>query len=147
MFKKILIGHDDSPHAWEAFKVAADLAKKYGAKLYVVHVIDTRAIPVPAEVIVKPLRERAERLAKEIEEKKKELGLDIEYIVREGSPVEELSKVAEEKDVDLVVVGSRGLGMVSGYLLGSTSTKIAIACKKNVLIVKPKAETVTPLKP
>ncbi|UXD21807.1 universal stress protein A [Ignicoccus pacificus DSM 13166] len=148
MIKKILMAHDSSEVSWKAFEWAADMAKKYNAELTVVHVIDTRVIP-PIEhkdVILKPLKERAEKLEKEVKEKAKEFDLDVDFVVREGSPVDEITKTAMEKDVDLVVLGSRGLGNVSGYLLGSVSTKIVITCRKSVLIVKPEAPAASPLK-
>ncbi len=148
MIKKILMAHDSSEVSWKAFEWALDLAKKYNAELYVVQVIDTRVIP-PIEhkdVVVKPLIERAEKLKKEVSEKLENANVKGEFIVKEGSPVNEIAKTAEEKDVDLVVVGSRGLGNVSGFLLGSVSTKLVITCKKSIMVVKPEAPAATPLK-
>ncbi len=137
--KKILMAHDSSLCSWYAFEAAADLAKKYGAELYVVHVIDTTVIPdIPhKDLLIKPLKERAERLEKELMEKSKELGVEVKYIVKEGKPVDKILETAEELDVDLVVLGSRGLG-TSGYLLGSVSTKVVVACKRSVFIARRK---------
>jgi len=137
--KKILMAHDSSLCGWYAFEVAADLAKKYNAELYVLHVVDTTVVPdIPhKDLLLKPLKERAERLAKELEEKSKELGVEVKYIVKDGKPVDKILETAEELDVDLVVLGSRGLGM-SGYLLGSVSTKVVVACKRSVLVARKK---------
>jgi nucleotide-binding universal stress UspA family protein len=41
VFKRILLAYDGSQHARKALEVAVDLAKKYGARLYIVEVIDT----------------------------------------------------------------------------------------------------------
>jgi nucleotide-binding universal stress UspA family protein len=148
MISKILMAHDSSQVSWKAFEWALDLAKKYSAELIVVHVIDTRVIPPieHKEVVIKPLKERAEKLGGEVITKMKEAGVKGEYIVKEGSPVDEIAKTAEERGADLVVVGSRGLGNVSGFLLGSVSTKLVITCKKSVMVVKPEAPAASPLK-
>lgn len=137
--KKILMAHDSSLCGWYAFEIAADLAKKYNAELYVLHVIDTTIIPdIPhKDLLLKPLKERAEKLEKEVLEKAKELGVELKYIVKEGKPVNKILETAEEIDADLVVLGSRGLG-TSGYLLGSVSTKVIVACKRSVLIARRK---------
>jgi len=148
LINKILVAHDSSEVSWKAFEWALDLAKKYSAELYVIHVIDTKLIP-PIEhkdVILKPLKERAEKLRKDVSDKLEGSGLKWEFVLREGSPVDEIAKTAEEKDVDLVVLGSRGLGNVSGFLLGSVSTKVVITCKKSVMVVKPNVPPATPLK-
>ena len=147
MFEKILVGHDSSEVSQKAFEVALDIAKKYGSEVVVVHVIDTRSIPnIPhMDVIIRPLKERAEKLEKLVKETFEREGIKGKFVLREGSPVDEIAKLAEEENADLVVVGSRGLGNVSGYLLGSVSTKLVITCKKNVLVVKPQVAAASKL--
>ncbi|HIH90368.1 universal stress protein [Ignicoccus hospitalis] len=147
MFKKILMAHDSSLCGWKAFEVALDLAKKYGAKLYVVHAVDTTAIPdIPhKDVLVKPLLERAEKLKGEVEEKLKEAGVEGEFIVVHDNPVNAIVKKAEDLDVDLVVMGARGAGPVGGYLLGSVSTRVLLTCNRSVLVVKGKAPAASKL--
>ncbi len=148
MFKKILMAHDSSLCSWKAFEVALDLAKKYGAKLYVLHAIDTSVIPniEHKDVLLKPLEERAEKLEEEVKKKLEEAGVEGEFIKVYDNPVSAITKKAEELDVDLVVLGARGLGIVSGYLLGSVSTKVVLTCKKSVLVVKANVPAASPLK-
>ena len=56
-FKKIVVAYDGSDHAKNAIRIASDLAKAFGSKVYVVEVVDTAAMlgmglaPIPAEII------------------------------------------------------------------------------------------------
>ena len=61
---------------------------------------------------------------------------EVETCVRVGRASEEILKCAEEKDVDLIVIGSRGLGGFSRTLLGSVSDKVLNAAKVPVLVNK-----------
>jgi len=147
MFKKILMAHDSSLCGWKAFEVALDLAKKYGAELIVLHAIDVSAIPdIPhKDVLIKPLEERAKKLEEEVKKKLEEAGVKGEFIAVREKPVDAIVKKADELGVDLVVLGARGLGIVSGYLLGSVSTKVVLTCKKSVLVVKGDVPAASPL--
>jgi nucleotide-binding universal stress UspA family protein len=53
-----------------------------------------------------------------------------------GDPADTICQRAEELDVDLVVVGSRGLGMIERVLLGSVSTAVAQRCRRSVLVIR-----------
>ena len=53
-----------------------------------------------------------------------------------GSPAKIIIKVAKKANVDIIVVGSRGLSRVRRYLLGSVSDDISMHAKSSVLIVR-----------
>ena len=53
-----------------------------------------------------------------------------------GNPADVISQVAEEEEMDLVVVGSRGMGGLTGLLLGSVSDRVVTRCAKPVLVVR-----------
>jgi nucleotide-binding universal stress UspA family protein len=56
--------------------------------------------------------------------------------VKRGQPARTIVSTAEEVQADAIVLGSRGLGDVSGLLLGSVSHKVASLAKCNVITVK-----------
>jgi len=138
LFKRILMAHDSSLCGWNAFDVALDLARKYGAELIVLHAIDTSSVPdIPhKDVLIKPLEERAKKLEEEVKKRLEESGIRGKFVVVRDRPVDAIVRSAEEYGADLIVLGARGLGIVSGYLLGSVSTKVVLTSKKSVLVVK-----------
>ena len=54
----------------------------------------------------------------------------------EGNPAETIIKVARSRNTDLIIMGARGLGKLSGLLLGSTSQKVLALAPCPVLIVR-----------
>ena len=59
----------------------------------------------------------------------------IETRLEEGRSSDVIVEVAQEEDVDLIVMGSRGMSGIVGFL-GSTSRHVVEACTKPILIVK-----------
>lgn len=134
---RILVGVDDSDNSTPAVEWAAEIARTTGAEVVAVHALglldrfDPQR-PVPAQ------RHRVE-----IEQRLDTLwcaplaraGVRYRHQVRDGNPVAVLLAAADEEDVDLIVVGSRGMGGYPELLLGSTSTQVAQHSKRPVTIV------------
>jgi nucleotide-binding universal stress UspA family protein len=57
-------------------------------------------------------------------------------IVESDQPVDQIIQHAEKYDYDLVVMGSRGLGMLANVMLGSTSRRVLRRCRKPVLVIR-----------
>ena len=53
-----------------------------------------------------------------------------------GDPATAIARYAQRNKIDLIVMGTRGLGNVKGMLMGSVSRKVANACNVNLLIVR-----------
>ena len=53
-----------------------------------------------------------------------------------GNPAEVLIKIAKKADIDIIIMGSRGLSSVKRFLLGSVSDDISMHSRNSVLIVK-----------
>lgn len=139
MFKKILLGVDGSDHALRAAKVAGDLARIMNADLIIVTAFD----PIPSylgepnlqEAISARLHEANQVLENGIKAVGEIKG-EISNEALEGSAAEVILEVARLREVDLIVVGSRGLGKLSGLLLGSQSQKIIQHATCPVLVVR-----------
>lgn len=139
MFKNILLAVDGSTHAERAAQMAAELARCTQATLRVVVAYD----PVP-DYLGEPNLQAAIsariNAAESILQKALEIIGDIDppphTSILEGPPAEAILNVAETRQVDLIVMGSRGLGRLTGLLLGSQSQKVVSHAKCPVLIVR-----------
>jgi nucleotide-binding universal stress UspA family protein len=146
LFKKILIATDGSDHAKHALNSAIEAADKYGAELIILTVVSPLSPYVYAgeigiDLITKleeDLKEYHRRILSEAAEtvKAKNLGVFFSTRLEEGHPDTVIVEIAKEEDVDLIVMGSRGLGGVTGLLLGSTSRHVVETSTKPLLIVK-----------
>jgi nucleotide-binding universal stress UspA family protein len=76
------------------------------------------------EVIRRQARDLAQRSAQDAAQTLRDAGFGVEALVVAGNPAEQLLKEADNREVDLVVLGSRGLGAVGRALLGSVSDHV-----------------------
>lgn len=143
VYKSILVGYDGSKASRKAVEKATKIAKVFGAKLILVTVIPS-PVPFVGELLVPgtfELTETIEAAKRELEKMAKELSeiheIKVEYQVLQGDPAEELTRYAEEKGCDLIIVGRRGAGKLERLLLGSVSEKVVrLAKKADVLVVE-----------
>ena len=140
MFENVLLAVDGSKHALHAAKVAGDLSRSMDAKLLRIVVAFA---PIPfylgepnmQTVIDARLAEAEEILQAAIRVVGKIPG-EIHTELIEGSPAESILNVAETRQSDLIVMGSRGLGTLAGLLIGSTSRTVVDHAHCPVLIVR-----------
>jgi nucleotide-binding universal stress UspA family protein len=143
-FSKILLATDGSPNAEGAFEYARDLALRDNA-----HVILVHAFPSIPTYLGKPWNEQAiektvaygEQVAGRVAERLREAGVDVIVEVLEGPPANAILRVANVRQCDLIVMGTRGYGEVTSLLLGSVSHRVVSHAQTPVLIVKPTVAT------
>lgn len=146
VLRKILIATDGSKAAEKAVDFGVQIAGLSGAKVYAVYVIDTTpyySIPLD-EVWSKEVYEQLETMGNEItsdvEKAAKAAGLEAESLVLKGDPAERIIKFAEEQSVDMIVVGSHGIGEFERLVIGSVSEKVVRHAKVPVLVVREQKE-------
>ena len=137
MVRKILVAVDGSPLSRAALDFAIDMAPRYGASLILLH-----AFPHVSDLLGTPQYEQllaartliGQRL---LEAAQTQVGdaVPVETELLEGPPAGAILRVAAEQSCDLIVLGSRGLGQLSGLLLGSVSSVVAQRAECPVLIV------------
>ena len=138
MIKKILVPVDGSDSSDKSINYAISLAKTYKAKLNFLYVANVNQLAINADLthaIMGAMRaagaailERAGNMVPP--------GIEYEQIMETGSPASMILEYEEILDADLIVMGSRGLGVVKGVLLGSVSQYIIERAKGPVLVVK-----------
>lgn len=149
----VVVGFDDSEHAWRAVEWAAEQASLEHRKLAVVHAFHpvTRTLLGALEMETgdrqELLRELRADARKDLEEAAQRAsafhpGLHVETHLVEGDPRQVLNHAAAR--ARLLVVGSRGRGPVASLLLGSVSTAVAQLATCPVVVCRPRREGDSP---
>jgi len=143
--RPILLATDGSPSAAEAGREALELAQLLDVTLLVVSVAHT-TLPVMAysgygySNVVAELTEaehhRVEQVLGSLAETAEAAGVRCFTFVAEGAPVEEVCRVAADRDVQLIVVGSHGWGAARRLVSGSVSTGLVHSAPCPVLVIR-----------
>ena len=145
MFDRILVAVDGSDRALGALKLAVGLQGKYGSELMLLCVYRHHSLLEASMSMVRPeapenlddsMREFAAEVVQNAKEFAAGLGAtDVRGFIKSGPPSRTIVRFAEDKEVNLIVLGSRGLGDVEGYLLGSVSHKVTSLASCPVMVV------------
>lgn len=143
--RKILIATDGSETSEKAADFGIETLRFGGAKVYAVYVIDTTSYgSVPEDERWSKKVEQFEEIGHDattyVEEKAKAAGMEVESVLLNGKPAEEIVNFAEEQNVDMIVVGSLGKSGIKRVVLGSVSEKIVRHAKVPVLVVRERNE-------
>jgi nucleotide-binding universal stress UspA family protein len=132
----ILIATDFSPWSESALRCAAAFAKRFQARLLVVHVISGSIYAdVPPELLAEAKTRTTEDTKAKMDEIRSRLeDLQPETIIEQGPPSEVILRLAEEQSIALLVVGTQGHVRIERLLLGSVAEKIARQARCPVLI-------------
>jgi nucleotide-binding universal stress UspA family protein len=139
--KKILIAVDDGASAEKIGINGFQLGKQLGAEIALISVVDTVFLITEGGITPK---EMAEQIKNELKKKQQILcdtvfkGYKIWTFVEEGKPFEEILKVAEEWQADLIVLGTHGRTGLSHLLMGSVAERVIRHSKKPLLIIPSK---------
>ncbi len=148
LIKKILVALDGSKSADRALDFALDLATKYSAEVVLISVFDAPSVSLLAPGIVfvptstvkylEELGDFHEKVLSEALKKAKKLkaGLKVSKKLLQGRAADKIVETAKEGGFDLIVIGSRGLGGIKEFFLGSTSHRVADEAPCPVLIAK-----------
>lgn len=136
-----MVPYDDSKPASDALEIATDLAKKYSSKISVITYVPINFEYSGDGVVyvetTRLLKKSAAYALSKLEPKLQRLGLAYDLKVIDGvSIVEALLSYAQMHKVDLIVMGSRGLGGFKKLMLGSVASGISQHSKCPVLITK-----------
>ncbi len=140
---KLLLATDGSAHSQAAIDLLNHVPFPDGSKIILATVLE---LPVPyfgvsgqfgaGQELIVPIRARAEETLKRQAESLRQIGWNVELLIRQGNAAEEILNIAAEQETDLIVVGSYGHGAVRSFLLGSVSQKVVKYASCSVLVVR-----------
>ena len=152
MINKILVATDASAASNRALDMAAQLAEQHNAELFIIHVIRDMQIPfeiqeIPelesqqiesfSEAREKIMRKIAENVLKVAREKVGGAGVSkVQTTIGTGDPATSILDFAKRREMDMIVIGTRGLSKLKGTILGSVSRKVANNAETSCLIVR-----------
>ena len=122
--KKILVPVDGSDNGCKAVDHAIELAAKAGAKMDFVYVASEINKDIPSHIIF-------DRIWTKLPE-----NIEAQKHVETGSISKAILKIADAEKSDMIVMGSRGLGLFKGAILGSVSQKVVEDSKIPVMVIK-----------
>ena len=148
MINKILVAIDGSKLADKSLDYAIDLAQKYKAQITVLTVIVAPSnlvinkgevfVPVGTQDFLKKIENYHKKVLKNAIEKVKKHSPKtlVSQELLTGRPADKIIETAKQSKFDLIVIGSRGLGGIKEFFLGSVSDRVADEAPCPVLIVK-----------
>lgn len=159
--RKILYTTDLSENARYAFGYAVSLANQYEARITILHVLEElspTALWMVGDIIgekrwsalknekedavIAALHSRLQAFCQEIAGEVPNCPFTVDKtLVETGHPVDRIIEHADTGDFDMIVMGSRGLGMLGDVMLGSTSRRVLRRCGIPVLVVRLPGET------
>lgn len=140
--KTILVPVDFSDLAISVIEMAAKIAGAFNSKIRLIHVLSSQpyyvGIEMGADVVQEVKKEERKRIENDIaamEEYLRSKGLDVTSVIDEGKVINTILEECSHCDADLIVIGSKNLGVLSRTLLGSVSEGVLRKSPCPVLIV------------
>jgi nucleotide-binding universal stress UspA family protein len=145
--KKIMVAVDFSEYSPKVSAHAGQLAEDLGAELIFVNVINQRDIDMVKQVtmhtdkisvkdyingLIDDRNEKMQRLLQETNCSR----IPNRFLIKKGVPFMKLVETAKEENVDMVVMGTKGRGNISGILFGSQAEKMFRHCPVPLLSIR-----------
>jgi nucleotide-binding universal stress UspA family protein len=142
-FNNILVVSRSTRHCLKAVRTGISLARKIGAKLYILHVIHdpfnmdgwNLTAPTFADEYRKMIADAKKELDRMVKTERAE-GLTVTEWVKEGEPVEEIQKVVESEHIDLIIMLAHSEGRLEHFLFGKTNDAIIRKLPATLMLVK-----------
>ena len=150
VFERILIATDGSKNSEKAAKVGIELAKVSEGKVIIVYVADIGKYmpsaglispfggvsPEAIDNIVVSIREAGIKATLQVNELARAAEVPSEWMIVEGNPPSEILRIAEDENIDVIVIGNIGKTGLEKFLMGRVAEKVARNSKRPVLIVR-----------
>ena len=145
-FNSILCATDFSDFSNHTVDYGVALAREFGAKLLVCHVVDLSSVVIYGEFQLDPIGQQnriMEDAKAQLEELTGDQPISWEPLITVGKPADEIARAVEEKGIDLVITATRGRSGLKRIILGSVTERLMRTLSCPLLVVnKPEREFV-----
>jgi len=139
--ERIMVATDFSPYADRALDYAVSLARRFGSRIYLAHVISHEIFgelePAPGVPPREQFRELAEKNVKAIEDSGRLFGVPHEVLIEKGNLWHALEELIAEHKIDLLVLGTHGMSGPLKAVFGSAAEEIFRQARIPVITVGP----------
>ncbi len=147
-YSNILVPYDGSEYSQKALKISINMARAFGSSVYLVNVVDVTTVSPPGQIRSKETRKSLEQIKnsikasaethlQKIQKDYNNSGIIMKGLVLEGDVSSKLLKFIQDNNIDLVIIGSKGLSGISKIkTLGSVSRKVSELAKCPVMIIR-----------
>lgn len=133
----ILVALDVSDTSKKGLDKAIQIAKQSGAKITGVNVVVVQPTLISTVINYKRfLTKKAEQMLNSSKKYCEKQEIKFSSKILYGSPASKIADFAKNQKVDLIVIGSRGIGGIKGAILGSVANSVVHKSKVSVLVVK-----------
>ncbi len=143
--QRVMVCVDGSDSSWKAVEFSRGICEAFDSeRLIAIHIIPTASVlggfTLDEDVdmvqarFLEALEEQGRELVSRLEEYLPVAGVQTEVVVRNGTPHSEIVEWAAEQEVDLIVLGNRGLTGIASVLLGSVGEKVVRHAPCSVMI-------------
>jgi nucleotide-binding universal stress UspA family protein len=143
VWKNILCAIDFSTPSRFALLQAAELAASHGAELRVLHVREIPPIRAQLGMLPPPEEYDAGELWRQLERARVDVAeinrVNAAVEMAEGTPADHIVRIARERDVDLVVLGTHGRTGLRRAVIGSVAEQVVRRAHCSVLVARPEA--------
>lgn len=143
--ERILVPTDMSEFSEHALRYACEFARRFGADLHLLNVVQDvvamvpepgMAFPAPGEYM-QELEQASREALEKIPDPAWVDGVSVVREIRVGTPFVEVVRYAKSEDIDLIVIGTHGRSGLAHVLLGSTAERVVRKAPCPVLSVRP----------
>jgi len=141
--KKVLVPTDFSESARHALTYGISFAREYEAELTLLHVVENLTVGYASDLFPVPMAEVFQEISGYARAELAKLGTEaraknvtVEEVVVQGKPSAEIMRFARETEVDMIVLGTHGKGMLDQALFGSTTERVVRRAPCPVLTVR-----------
>ena len=138
MYKRIVVGFDDSNPSRAALAESSDWTKEHGGKIILVHAVyfDPEEFGTAPDQLERRFELGRKVCIREKDKLAADLGVEVESLICEGEPPEVITDIAREKGADLIAMGTYGRKGLNRLLMGSVTSGVILKAPCDVLVVR-----------